>query len=1755
MVKGQKSSASSGTRKKHARKAGGPQQEPPPPKEKKAKGKDKGKNKEPRKKVYIPPVKPAPIQPDPLETLGLASQLPPELLIILRSLRKKDAVTKTKALEELQFAWVDRAGKEGDDSITLPALKLMLPVWIHHLPSLFLNPSRRIRLLTGGLHYSILRLSSVRDDAFTFLREFATSDQLESVLGSWCMAAHDIDRQVSLYASKSWGEFVSVLPAPHKLELDRALLSPLVSFLQKTVLDPEGIYLSVNPPQPVVSPPQTKKGGGKQTPTTQSRRREFEETPREAPGEDEEKIQDRKARLRIGALGAVKWLIDALSTGEGNSITDIKDLLSNPATWSSLYHAHTPPFVELEGFGYDQPAVRRVAWLLLQGLLKNYKDNMEPFLPVLSSAVLRSAWVEPDASVRDAMWSPLLTFLTAFPRSWEIEGQDISGKDEKEVDSEESGSDEDEEPQEPPKASTGPSGGRESYREFLQFLELGCSGSPLQGYPTVLVILSTIPSSVLKSSTSDFSDLFTSFWAAIDGRALSSLDKLAASAAFLSSLLESLVFLVKRLRNDVSLGGKENDGIGLVRGQFARVGEDLTAGRLQLHESVAGRVLAKHLTILEQISPDLLVAAWDPLGLAIKSGEEQKASANVLRLLGALDESLESSSGAKQACRSLIQDIAASATALCGSTLQDTEVDGVTKSSRLQILVNVLDAFSDILFMNEQSSTAVDTIVGNNTPSLMTHSPQLILSYLKHRKSETKCHQLWVSVLASVAAVPATATTRLAPFLEAAQNGALSEQLKPRDDELDNLVSRLLGDALEGSADAASVVRRLFKTPDHFLSNESMEALVGSLISAFNLGFEQILRDADTSTKSFEAPIELLAVALETRPGIMSSPPLAVTLLPDVFLFAYLLPKIALGQDVGTFKTAQRIWSSWVAMTSRTSRLDVLAVIKEKLHDLLLDIQVRPLPDHILQLLSEEPHGVHLNFLKDVIPSHKRLSAMLESLPSDPIDPSLTVLDPLVPPPSVFNSRRVFDQHFDSAGYSGYARVIYALLQFIMKHRQGARENTWALLHLLALATYAQDFLKVPSGRSAVFSKSISKSNLEDIISKVHQVATYLLSSPSESQWHLNVIQSVDQETNNPTLDYTGRFLADLIKLSKKTDTIRDCRILSSVLQPVLSAAGKDDADQWMLLARRLEKTAPETSLAIVFSITQFGPEPPRLDRYRNELAAGMLAVPPSKANSEGLSLLRKLAATAPDPESDVVFLSQQRAINLIKACQQWISSDEDIDEEVESAMTLIFSPLLPILQNVPGGHWDFIFDVLENNLENGSFEDVSTLVVLTRTLRVVIGVQDLVSTNKGLRATWQDREPSVLSLIRNLLATKQAGAIGVSAPSSICVEQALSAIQDMPGALMDQDTLSSMCHLLVDRSVDAQKMAYHLLHEAAKKRTEYLVIEAGVDGDTTVHCQLPGELLEILQRTLNQEDLSDSDNNASFGYLLGWMITFDLFTDASFRVKSGYIEQLRDLDIIASHFLPSIFEILGLYGSARAALKLDIWGVDEFHIPFYDPDSSVSLQLLAAHLYYRALLVVPSLIRSWLQDCKDRTLQSTVTNYTSQHFSPVIIRTELTQVVSPESEELLAHENLTVKVANNVSEVTASFAVDEHQLEITIKLPSDWPLHRVEVRDSKRVGVEENRWRAWVLGVHQIMWSQSGTIVDGLNLFKKNVSLHFEGQVECAICYSIISPLDDSLPKKPCRTCKNRFHAACLYKWFNSSHSSTCPLCRSDIF
>jgi ribosomal protein L12E/L44/L45/RPP1/RPP2 len=133
--------------------------------------------------------------------------------------------------------------------------------------------------------------------------------------------------------------------------------------------------------------------------------------------------------------------------------------------------------------------------------------------------------------------------------------------------------------------------------------------------------------------------------------------------------------------------------------------------------------------------------------------------------------------------------------------------------------------------------------------------------------------------------------------------------------------------------------------------------------------------------------------------------------------------------------------------------------------------------------------------------------------------------------------------------------------------------------------------------------------------------------------------------------------------------------------------------------------------------------------------------------------------------------------------------------------------------------------------------------------------------------------------------------------------------------------------------------------------------------------------------------------------------------------------------------------------------------------------------------------------------------------------------------------------------------EVTATFVADEVTVEMTIRLPSLYPLRNVEVEGRKKLGISEKRWRRWTLQIIQLLSHQDGSVLDAVQLWKRNVDKEFEGVEPCPICYSILHPKTLSMPTLVCKTCNNKFHSACLYKWFHSSGKSKCVLCQQPFF
>lgn len=132
-------------------------------------------------------------------------------------------------------------------------------------------------------------------------------------------------------------------------------------------------------------------------------------------------------------------LADTLPTDPPETVVDnLFGMLSDRMFWSLLYPAPLPPWMHEDdlavrgnAFGCLQPVLRRTAWSLLAPLIRKWTgaqritpasttkvtdllpDRTSQLLPTLSSAILRSAWIEMDSNVHSAMWEPLLLFLTS----------------------------------------------------------------------------------------------------------------------------------------------------------------------------------------------------------------------------------------------------------------------------------------------------------------------------------------------------------------------------------------------------------------------------------------------------------------------------------------------------------------------------------------------------------------------------------------------------------------------------------------------------------------------------------------------------------------------------------------------------------------------------------------------------------------------------------------------------------------------------------------------------------------------------------------------------------------------------------------------------------------------------------------------------------------------------------------------------------------------------------------------------------------------------------------------------------------------------------------------------------------------------------------------------------------------------------------------------------------------------------------------
>ncbi|XP_078471670.1 E3 ubiquitin-protein ligase listerin isoform X1 [Lampetra planeri] len=403
-----------------------------------------------------------------------------------------------------------------------------------------------------------------------------------------------------------------------------------------------------------------------------------------------------------------------------------------------------------------------------------------------------------------------------------------------------------------------------------------------------------------------------------------------------------------------------------------------------------------------------------------------------------------------------------------------------------------------------------------------------------------------------------------------------------------------------------------------------------------------------------------------------------------------------------------------------------------------------------------------------------------------------------------------------------------------------------------------------------------------------------------------------------------------------------------------------------------------------------------------------------------------------------------------------------------------------------------------------------------------------------------------------------------------------------LPDAL--QTALNTLAPLLGAPARPVQLAAFHMLDKLMPELPAFDTGKAKPEdeGETesclsppaalmSVLASLEEELLELLSpvpvgEPVRVEPLTPA-YHTTLGYLLAWKLLLSFFQAASSELRvqySGFIREQGSLSRLLeglfrlmpeSPALPSAAPSLSGAGSCGGATDKVTRSMFTEPPPLaLTDDGAAALPVEVPHVaccvYAEALRCLPAMVRLWWNN-QDKRVSGVVERFTSRHASPVLSAQEIAAVQATGQR---IHD-MTVRARPAAREVVATYNVEEVYMELVVTLPPNHPLGPVAVECGKRVGVASQQWWNWMLQLSTFLTHQNGSIMDGLALWKANVDKRFEGVEECTICYSVIHGSNYSLPRKACRTCRKKFHAACLYKWFTSSNKSTCPLCRETFF
>ncbi|KAG8628996.1 hypothetical protein KVT40_002861 [Elsinoe batatas] len=590
----------------------------------------------------------------------------------------------------------------------------------------------------------------------------------------------------------------------------------------------------------------------------------------------------------------------------------------------------------------------------------------------------------------------------------------------------------------------------------------------------------------------------------------------------------------------------------------------------------------------------------------------------------------------------------------------------------------------------------------------------------------------------------------------------------------------------------------------------------------------------------------------------------------------------------------------------------------------------------------------------------------------------------------------------------------------------------------------------------------------------------------------------------------------------------------------------EEDVKEYRKDGRSLPLCASVSVLSSQFSQSAF------LQRYLNELVADLSTTGESlEKTMQNLVILNLMLQTQPKLDGTV---QKHRLVLLVKHLTTQLGDAEKVPVELRAEAATALRYLVPHISNIYGEQWSQILSAMSSMLRDGFSTprlDEKQLVLVHSALRLHTALQlityesepneDLVDAFKECK---DDVDGGILALLSNASTSTEFRHLPLRITEDLVARKArkLDKISDV-----DAENLWPQ---LDSKSPALQSSAFELLGRYTDERQEAISFDAALEKKIA---HLPEQLLSLI---LDAPDI-DTVISASFedeiphdlkAYILSWQLVFRHFDKASANVRDHYVEDIRSSDYLPP-LLDLIYDFLGFTTSKPIEAT-------KFPITSHDwsghDDPEVETQSALIHLFYLTLTHLPSLAKQHYLSQSNRTLSNNISTWTAKHISPHVITSLFSRVTTwsttfasdPE------YENFSLKISPKSREVTASYLIDEQPMSILIALPETYPLTGATVTGLSRAALDPKKWQSWIRGCQGVIQFSNGDLVDGLRSWRTNVKGALAGQSECAICYSIISG-DKQLPTKRCSTCRNMFHNGCLFKWFRTSNSSSCPLCR----